>query len=704
MDETMSKDEDDLAEARERFKRGQKYQSEANMHFMDDLKFAEGDAYNHYQWPSEYRTNRELEDEPCLTINKTRQHNLQIINDSRQNKPGIGVRAVGNDATFNAAQMIAGIIRYIEYNSNAQTVYDYATSFQVKGGIGYIRLTTDYIDDTSFDQDIFIKPVLNPLTVCMDPEAKELDKSDMNWCFLFENQTREEFDRQRPDLKDAGLGGQSSLGADEMDSWYTDVTVRKAEYFRVVFEDDELIAYVNKKGKTTDMIPLSLIPKQIRSEILADPETRRRPIRRRKVECLYIIGQKIIERKEWAGSKIPIVPVIGEEIVIEGRLDRKGHTRALLDPQRMYNYWSSAAVLYGALQTKTPWVGAAQAIEGLENYWNTANRINHAILPYNAYNDDGQPLPPPQRTEPPTPAPVALAGMQTASTEMMLVSGQYEAGMGAQGNERSAKAIDKRQRQGENATYHYIDNLAIAIRSLGKQILELIPKIFDSERIISIMAEDGTTLAVKIDPSLAQAYKLEAAENAEDAVRILNPKVGRYEVQIDVGPAFGTKREEAFNAFTLILTQAPHLVPIIGDILFKAGDFPMANEAAERLRRLVPKEALGIGPSQNEQALMGQIEQLKAVLGEMLNELAKNEVELKNKAQEIGVKDYAAHTERLKVVGDHTQGIFKIREIVEELANAIIKEQNVAKETGKPVQKKPVMNLIPSLAGAAGNA
>ncbi len=697
-DAQRQKDRDDLKEARERFKRGQKFQSTANTNWLNDYKFAEADSYNMYQWPEEIATPRELADEPCLTINKTRQHNLQIINDSKQNKPGINVRPVGNQATFGAAQALSGLIRHIEYQSNAQTHYDTATEFQVKAGIGYLRLLTKYADDTTFDQDIFIEALPNPLAVVMDPEAKQKDKSDQNWCFIFENQDKEEFDRRNPDLKnDPEIGGTSVLGEDEMDGWYSNQKIRKAEYYRVVYKDDELIRYDNKVTGEPDILFLSQIPSQIRSAILSDPETKRRPVQRKTVEWIFIIGQKIVERRVWIGATVPVVPVIGEETIIEGKLDRKGHTRALLDPQRMYNYWSSTAVYYGALQTKIPWIAPAQAIEGYENYWNTANRINHAVLPYNAYDDAGQQLPPPERTQPPVPAPVALQGMQTASVEMMLVSGQYEAGMGAQGNERSAKAIDKRQRQGENATYHFTDNQAIAIRSIGKQILEIIPKIFDTPRIVQILAEDNEPFEVQIDPQAKQAFLLQDAESKEEAVRILNPNIGKYEVMVDVGPAFATKREEAFNAFTLILTQAPHLVPIIGDILFKAGDFPLADEAATRLRRLVPKEALGLGPSQNEQALMGQIEQLKSVLSAMLDELAKASVQLKNKGEEIEVKDYQAHTERLKVVSDHTTDILQTKQIVDDLAEQILQEQREKlerKTEGKPAVPANIMALL----------
>ena len=306
---------------------------------------------------------------------------------------------------------------------------------------------------------------------------------------------------------------------------------------------------------------------------------------------------------------------------------------------------------YGALQTKSPWIAPAAAIEGQEVYWNNANRVNTSVLPWNHIDDDGNPVPAPVQAPAPAQAPLYIEGMKLTQLEMMLVSGQYEAQMGQPSNERSGKAISERQRQGDNATYHYIDNLAVAIRQLGKVLLDLIPKIYDTPRVLHIIAEDGASLEVQIDPQAQQAFQQQLNENNQVAARIFNPNVGKYDVEADIGPAYATKREEAFNAFTQILTQAPDLAAVIGDILLKNGDFPGADEAAERLKRMVPPQALGQGPSQQEQQLQMRVGQLEGALAKTFNELISERLKVKGKDMMRDIDAYNAETQRLKAIG-----------------------------------------------------
>jgi hypothetical protein len=257
--------------------------------------------------------------------------------------------------------------------------------------------------------------------------------------------------------------------------------------------------------------------------------------------------------------------------------------------------------------------------------------------------------------------------MEVANVEMQMVSGQYENQLGMQGNERTGKAIAERQRQGDRATYHFIDHLAIAIRQIGKIILDLVPKVYDTQRIVMILAENNESLEVKLDPGLKQAHALELGENNEVIARVLNPSIGKYEVMADVGPGYATKREEAFNALTLILTQNPALTSIIGDIMFRAGDFPMAEEAAERLKRMVPPQALGQGPSQNEQMLAMQVQQLQEALKATMDELAKEKGKSQARFEKREVEVYDAITKRINVVGKQGLDALQLKQMADEV-------------------------------------
>ena len=634
-------------EARERFARGMAWEEVARKHFLGDYKFANGDPDNGYQWESKERDARTGADRPCLTVNKVRQHNFNIINEARQNKPGIKFMATGNGATFEAAQMWISLSRHLEYASNASDAYDTATGFMVQGGWGYCRMFTEYESEKSFRQTLKIGRVPDPFKVLLDCDAQERDKSDSRWGFIFEDFDRKEFERRFPEFKDEI--GQNGITANE---WVEADSVRVAEYFRIVQREDVLWEKTGEDGKVI-LIFESELPKDLLKEYKEDSlHTRSRDVKRETVEWKYIVGDCVAEEKVWPGKYIPIVPFIAEETVIENRMDRKSHTRALKDPQRIYNWYTSSAVEYGALQTKTPWIAPAEAIEGIEVQWNTANTHNRSVLTYRAFDENGQQLPPPTRIPPPVSAPLALEGAELASKEMAMVSGQYDSQMGAPSNERSGKAITERQRMGDRSTYHYIDATAVAIRFIGKIILDTIPRLYDSAQVLAILAEDGQPMEVKLDPGAQKAFEQHQDENGQIVARIFNPAIGQYDVQADVGPGYATRREETFNAMVLLLTQAPQLAGVIGDLLFRSGDFLYADEAAQRLRRMIPPQALGQGPTQNEQMLQQQLGQLKQLLSKTMEEYAGARLKLKGRDEKRDIDIYNAFTTRLKVLND----------------------------------------------------
>lgn len=645
-EEGLTGDDKIIAEAKRRFKQCEEWESRARKLFLEDIKFANADSDNGYQWPNEIRRNRDIDERPCLTINKTRQHNLQIINDAKQNKPRAAVRPVGNGATYDAAQVFEGIFRHIEYISNAGVAYDTATSFQVQGGIGYWRVVTDYLGNDNFDQEIFIRRIKDPLTVFIDPDINEVDGSDARFGFIFDDMPIDEFRATYPKYRDKG--GQAALG--NADGWIDKEHIRVAEYYRREEDKDQLISFTDPRTGQPQLIRRSKIPAEIIDVVIDHPSTRAREIKTWKVKWYLIIGDEIAERRDWAGEYIPIVRVIGEETIINGELDRKGHTRCLRDPQRMYNYWSSSAVEHVALQSKTPFIAPAKAIENLEGYWETANTVNHSVLPYNSTDDDGNPIPAPERAQPPVMAAAYISGLQLAQTEMQMVSGQYEANFGQKSNETSGIAIQERQRKGDNSTYHFIDNLGIAVRFTGKILLDLVPKIYDTPRVLRIMAEDGEESHIQLDPSAAHAYQEHAIKTSEGVKAIFNPSVGRYDVEADVGPGYATRRQEAFNAITQILGQAPELVNIIGDLLFKAADFPMAEDIAERMERMVPPQAKGEGPPPAVTELQNQLKHTQGMLAQMAQELGEERLRMKAKDQQKDIDVYEAITHRMSVL------------------------------------------------------
>ena len=636
-----------IQEARKRFDRSVEWEGNARSRFIDDIKFETGDSDNGYQWPNAIRQSREVASRPCLTMNIIKQHNLQISNEARKNKSSVKIVGLGNGATVGAAEMFQAVIRRIEYLSRAQSAYTVARGWQIGGGIGWWRLTTDYADADTFDQEIFIHPVNDPLSVYLDPDIQQKDGSDSNFGFVFDNVPWDQFEEEYPRYKRESIG-RNPLGiASGDDDWVSKDHIRLCEYFRKVKKPDKLISFVHLNERKT--IRKSMLPRNIIEAILDDPQTRTRDIEDDQIEWKLIAGDVVIDETIWPGKFIPLVRVIGEESVVEGILDRKGHTRGMKDAQRMYNYNASAQVEFVALQGKTPWIASAKAIEELESMWNTANTTNHSVLIYNDVDDDNpeRVIAPPQRTQPPNAAPAYQQGMETAFNQMMMTSGQWQNQMGMQGNERTGAAIGKRQEQGDTATFHFQDNYEEALQFTGRQFIDLIPKVYTTKRVLAIQAEDGTSMELEIDPAAKQAFTQQQAADGQIVRRVFNPNVGSYDVAATVGPAYGSKREQTVEALTLILTQAPALTGIIGDILLGAMDFDKAQEASQRLKRMVPPQALGTGPTPQEQQLEAKVQSLTMALGKALQEGGKEKLKLVGKDQMRDIDVYDSETKRL---------------------------------------------------------
>lgn len=703
-----------LNEAKERFDRVREWESDFRALYIADVKFANGDPDNGWQWPDDIRGarggtgSRDVNPRPCLTINKVAQLVLLITNDARQNKPAIKIAPTGEHDSFEAAEVFEGIIRYIERVSRAQTIYDEAVESQVEGGIAYWRVNTKFVDDDSFDQDLRIEPVRNHLNVYLDRDIKQKDGADAKYGFIFDEMPDKEAKKQFPDIDIV-----ASSGFSETDDWVKSDNVRVAEYYRIREIEDELI-YMEDGQNVGATFKRSEVPPQYR-EILAEAEKKeladpsksyikKRKIKRKQLEWFLIVGDTIVKRNlKLKGSYVPIIRLVGRERVIEGRLDRKGHVRPLKDPQRMYNYNSSGQVEFGALATKTPWVVAIAAMEGNQQAWFNANKQNAAVLPFRHKDEDGGAIPPPVRPDPPGTSPAFLEGMRIADAELMMASGQNPAQQGRPLQEKSGLAIQESQRQADTATYHFVDNLGIAIAHTGRVILDLIPHYYDTERVIQILAKDGSQKKVFVSPTATDPYK---EQKEKDKVKaIFNPKVGKYDVEADIGPAYSSQRQAAWEAFLGIMQQAPQAAGLMMDIGFKSADFPHADEIGERFRRhlrATQPYLLDDGqPGPFIQGLQQQIIKLQQDTGkkdqtiaELLTNLAESNIKARGKDEKRDIEAYNAQTGRMKAEidalakvvltpADHQRFEQKLTELAHSANLNIVTETNKAELANK---------------------
>jgi len=657
----MAKRDDDLlSTARSRLNLAISAYSESREDELDDLRFYAGSPDNHWQWPADVLATRgavqgqTINARPCLTINKLPQHVKQVTNDQRQNRPAGKVIPVDDQADPEVAEIYDGIVRHIEYISDADVAYDTACENQVVYGEGYIRILTEYCDDDTFDQDIKIGRVRNSFSVYMDPMIQDPCGADARWCFITEDISKDDYERMFPDASPVTTLQQMGVGDQSINQWLNENTIRIAEYFYVEYEPATLNLYYG--GATA--FEGSPEDKQIKATGMKPVKTRR--VDRRKVKWCKINGYEILEERDWAGKYIPVVRVVGNEFEVDGRVYLSGLVRNAKDPQRMYNYWVSQEAEMLALAPKAPFIGYGGQFEGYETQWKTANTQNWPYLEVNPDATDGlgNPLPLPQRAMPPMAQTGLIQAKVGASDDIKATTAQYDASLGMAGNEKSGKAILARERQSDTGTYHYVDNLARAVRHVARQLVDLIPKIYDTQRIARIIGIDGEADMAMIDPTQPEPVKkIVDQETGAVIKKIYNPGVGKYDVCVTTGPSYMTKRQEAAESMAQILQGNPQLWTIAGDLLVQNLDWPGSDELAKRLKKMIDPKLLQdendmppelMAAQQQMQAMGQELDHMHQMLQNVSQSMEARDLEIKE--FDAKVRAYQAETQRISTV------------------------------------------------------
>jgi len=655
---TTGDDHDKMATMRSRLQMAQAAYSDSREDELDDLRFMAGSPDNQWQWPADVLATRgsvqgqTINARPCLTINKLPQHVRQVTNEQRQNRPSGKVIPADDNADVQVAEIFNGVVRHIEYMSDADVAYDTACDNQVTYGEGYIRLLTEYCNEESFDQDIKIGRVRNAFSVYMDPTIQDPCGADAEWCFVTEDILISDYERMFPDASPVSTIMSQGVGNESMAQWLAEDTIRIAEYFYKSYEKATLNLYPDNqtafKGTPQDANLQMMFGKPIRS----------REVDRQKVMWMKTNGFDILDEREWPGKWIPVVRVVGNEWEVEGKLYISGLVRNAKDAQRMYNYWTSQEAEMLALAPKAPFIGYGGQFEGYEMQWKTANTTNWPYLEVNPDVTDGAGavLPLPQRAAPPLPQTGLIQAKMGAGEDIKATTGQYDASLGQQGNERSAKAIVAREKQGDVGTYHYVDNLARAIRHITRQIVDLIPKIYDTQRIARIIGVDGDVDMVKFNPTQKEPVKEIRDEMGALIEKVYNPGVGTYDVMVTTGPGYMTKRQEALDAMSQILQSNPALWSVAGDLFIKNMDWPGAQEMAARFKKILDPKVLSEGDQSPEmmaaqqqmEAMTQELNRMTDIIQNVQDSVAQREVDIKEyKAQ---VDAYDAETKRISAV------------------------------------------------------
>jgi hypothetical protein len=665
-------DKDTLDDAKEDFKLCVDAESDQRKESLDDLKFARLGE----QWPDGVRESREKEGRPCLTINRLPAFIKQVTNDARQNRPSITVHPVDDGADKETAEILNGLIRNIQNISRADIVYDTALDFAVTMGFGYWVIRDQYTCDDSFDKDLVLERVSNPFAVYGDWESKEATSVDWNRAFITDLYSERKYKKLWPGADLAGFS--TDEGRDEAAAlWFVDKQIRVAEWWT----RDEVAAKLLKLSDGTllqeetylkvgeDGFSLKDILDAQGVTVAGDRETRTYKVKQR-----IISGTEILETNEWKGKYIPIVPVYGDEINVNGKRYFQSLVRFAKDPARMFNYWRTASTELVALAPKAPFIGAVDQFVTDSAKWQTANTASHPYIEY----DMVQGAPPPQRQAFAGVPAGALQEALNASDDMKNIMGLHDASLGAKSNETSGRAIIARQREGDVSTFNFMDNLTRAIEHTGAILVDLIPKHYDVARIVRCIKEDGSTYAVPVNQPVVPAPPQQGQQqmpgqmqeqfkpappgadqdpSMQDMVKIFDLTTGKYDVTVAAGPSFTTRREESANQMMEFIRVFPQSAPLIGDLLAKNLDWPGADEVAGRLKAMLPPQAAGqIDPmvQQLQQALQQQDQQAKQAVGQLSEELKKAQQQAADKAQEnalkaedLRIKAFQAETDRM---------------------------------------------------------
>ena len=581
---------------------------------LEDLKFVNGD-----QWPIELQNSRTLESRPVLTINKLDGYCRQVVNQIRQQRPHPRVHGMNDQSDEKVAQVIQGIIRHIEANSNADNAYDTAADYAVRMGWGFIRIRTDYLSEDSFDQEIYIDPVDNPFTVYFDPNSVLPDGSDAENCLITTMMSKKAFKKMYPDAETENFTQRGT--GDSQSEWINKEDIRLAEYFYTIRERAKLILLSDGtaifegefKQQEQMLIGAGVYPIDERMSV------------RKRIKWCKLTACEVLEEGEWAGKYLPIIPVYGRHCVIGDKRKKFGMVRHAKDAQRMYNFWQTSTTESIALAPKAKWLLAEGQDEGHENEWAQANIRSFPILRYKQTDIEGRPAPVPSRLQPEPPPDGIMAATGMIDNDIKTLMGIFDPAQLKQGN-ISGKALNGQQQQVDLSNYDFYDNLTKSQCQVARLILDLIPKIYDTQRVLRIIGEDG-------QPDLVTVNEFDPVQQVVKN----NLAVGLYDVVMDTGPGYNSKRQAAVEAMTPILAADPNLMGQIGDLWFRNMDFPNADIIADRLATLNPLAQIDEKSDIPPQVQM-TIKNLQAQNEQMQQALRQYELDLAQRKEIEGMK------------------------------------------------------------------
>jgi hypothetical protein len=563
---------------------------------VEDIRFAHTEDGQWDDLAKEKRAGR-----PMYTINRIAGALDQVTGDQRQNRTDIKVRPVSGGADEDRANIFNGLIRNIEAQSKASNAYDSAFDEQIAGGYGGWRVITEFNDDDSFEQDIKIKPIPSATTsLWFDPSAKEYDKRDGNWAFLTTEMQLEDFEEQFPDAEATSFD-QNVTNLRSCSNWFNrdNNTVRVAEYWvkkpitrKIALMSDGRVIDLDEEKAVIDELALEGVTIE-----------RQRSVQSFRVEMRKMNGVGFISKaQKWAGKFIPLIPLFGKVTEIEGQTFVRGLVRFAKDPARIYNYETSAKVETTALTPKDPiWLTTKQAA-GHTDQLETFNTQNH---PFMLYNSDPTAPGAPQRGGAPSVQQAMIEQTVQAERDIHATTGIFPAAMGDAPQLLSEKSVISQAQKGERGSFIFSDNLDKSKEYTGEILVDLIPKIYDTPRIVRVMNIDGTSEEVQINQEALDDFNQAIIDQQTGEQVIVNDlTAGKYAVDVDTGPAFNTQRQESASQLIELANGNPIFGQVAIDLIAKNLNVLENDELTKRVRRLMIKQGI-VDPTEEEAEELG---------------------------------------------------------------------------------------------------
>lgn len=655
-----------IADAKDLYRVAEETWQQNRRDFLEDIKFARLEE----QWPEKIKRDRELDGRPCLTLNQLHAFIFQVVNDARQNRPSIDVHPVSGGADPKTAEFFNGLIRHIQQSSDADVAFDTAVDAAVSGGFGFFRINTAYGCDDNFEKDLVFEQIADAAAVYPDPHSTKADSSDWNDCFIIDEMSKKAWEKRWPEKDcisfDTEVFSHRDVADEEMltyaEHWSREEVLRTIVSLtaadtdmaagapdihaqaQAVMDDqpqgDALIVGMDVYTEHRDLF-----------DALGMTIQGQREVKSYKVTQRLLSGSEVLETVEWAGTYIPIVPVWGELLTVEGKRHLRSLVRGAKDAQRMYNYWSTCSTELVALAPKAPFIGKTGQFVTDAAKWATANTTPYSYIEYDT-PVDGNDTGPPQR-QPFAGVPAgAVQQTEQAQQNIMSIIGVYKSSLGAQSNEESGVAINARDAQADTGTFHFRDNLNRAIRHAGRILLDLIPKVYSTPRILRILGTDGKAQMVPVnqpvpvtDPKTGQPQMQQDPQTLElvAITHVLDLTAGKYDLVVKTGPNFASQREQLVSLLMELIRSDRELAPLVMDLIVKNFDIPDADEIVQRLQAQGPQSPALKQARDVIQKGGAQIQALQA-------EIAKLKADRDYKGRELEIKAFGAETDRLQAI------------------------------------------------------